>query len=101
MDNKHRPSQITAGTLDQDEQVIDISGIPLLTSNVSVLSKGPTFAPKNTANEFKTKVDLFYCNLLREVWYHTTPSVLVTLSYTKQDQHKIKINEHNLSLSLF
>ena len=37
---------------DEDEQVINFSAIPLSTSHVSVLSKGLTFAPKNTASEF-------------------------------------------------
>lgn len=54
--------------------MINISNISLSTSCTSVLSKGLTYSPVNTANEFQTKVDLFkfHRNLQLKVWYHTS-----------------------------
>lgn len=65
-----------------NEQVINISGIPLTSSQMSVLAKGSTFAPTNKTKEFQTKVDLFkfHRHLQLKLWYHCNPSQAATRS---------------------
>lgn len=69
-----------------DEQVINVSGIQLTTSQTAVLSKGLTFTPINKTKEFQTKVNLFkfHHSLQLKLWYHTNPIQAALRSETYQ-----------------
>lgn len=66
--------------------MINISGKPLPEDSIKVLSKGLSFAPTCSANEFKTKIDLFrfYRNLHLKAWYKRSPTSLASSSDTSQ-----------------